>query len=424
MGNFAVPTLSGLPEAPAIAMPKKRTPSADRVPALDGIRGVAVLLVMTFHFWIVGIEGGTLLWERVYGDVAGMGWIGVDLFFVLSGFLITGILYDSKDTAHYFRVFYGRRTVRIFPLYYGALAFFFLIGPFVLSHIHAHTLVGMTSPAATKLFSWTYLLNWYLGIKGWEVVPHPLQHFWTLAVEEQFYLIWPFLVLKLTRRRLMGVCAGLMVLALTLRAIMYWLHFPVASYTWTVCRMDSLAIGAVVALAARDPNDRKKLLKWARRLALPALGAIILGRVLNPTCTGGPGDVPTFFMSTFELTLAGIFFGAWIAIAVSSHQKSPGNRILSSRFLRFFGKYSYCLYVCHLPVIVIFAKAGLNADHLATLLHSRVLSVLTVDGVAGAVSITIALASWHLYEKQWLKLKHLKGLQRRDQISARLQFDN
>jgi len=158
-------------------------------------------------------------------------------------------------------------------------------------------------------------------------------------------------------------------------------------------------------------------------LALPALGALILGRALNPNCIGGPGDYPTFFMNTFELTLAGIFFGAWIAIAVSSRKQSPGNRILSSRFLRFFGKYSYCLYVCHLPVIVIFAKAGLNSNHLAKLLHSQLLSVLTVDGVALAVSITIALASWNLYEKQWLKLKNLRGLQRQDQIYARLEFD-
>lgn len=413
-----MPILSSLPEMPGVAVSNGRTLSVERVPALDGIRGVAVLLVMAFHFWIVGIEGGTLFWERVYGDVAGMGWIGVDLFFVLSGFLITGILYDSKSSARYFRVFYGRRTVRIFPLYYAALAVFFLIGPFVLTHIHAPVLDGMQSPAATKVFSWTYLLNWYEGFKGWEVVPHPLQHFWSLAVEEQFYLVWPFLVLKLVRRRLMGVCAGLIVLAPTLRAILYWLHLPIASYTWTVCRMDSLAIGAIVALAARDPNDWEKLLKWARRLALPALGAILLGRVLNPSCTGGPGDAPTFFMSTFELTLNGIFFAAWIAIAVSSHRQRMGNRILSSRFLRFFGKYSYCLYVCHLPVIVVFAKAGLNSSHLAKLLHSQVLSVLTVDGVALAVSVAIALASWHLYEKQWLKLKNLRGLQRHDHFSA------
>lgn len=420
MTNFALPIVSDLPKVAPSAVSKRHTPSGDRVPILDGIRGIAILLVMIFHFWIVGTAGGALPWERVYGDVAGMGWIGVDLFFVLSGFLITGILYDSRETPHYFRVFYGRRTVRIFPLYYGALVIFFLAGPLVLAHLHVPTLADMQSANAEQLFSWAYLLNWYEGFKGWNAVAHPLQHFWSLGIEEQFYLIWPFLVLKLVRRRLMGICVGLMALALTLRAVIYWLHFPYATYTWTLCRADSLAIGAVVALAARDPADWKRLVKWARRLVLPALGAIIVGRILNPRCTVGPGDTPTFFMNTFELTLAGIFFGACIAIAVSSHRENLGHRLLGSSFLRFFGKYSYCLYICHLPIIVVFAKLGLNRSHLAKLLHSELLSILAVDGVALAVSITIAFASWHLYEKQWLKLKNLQILQRHDQILAHI----
>lgn len=420
MSSSAMPIISDLPEAAGVCVPQKRSPSGDRIPVLDGIRGIAILLVMTFHFWMLGVSDAVPVWERAYGDVVGIGWIGVDLFFVLSGFLITGILYDSREDAHYFRVFYGRRTLRIFPLYYAALIIFLLIGPFVLAHVHGPVVAGTNSGNLGNVFAWTYLLNWYEGFKGWNAVARPLQHFWSLAVEEQFYLIWPFLVLKLARRRLMGVCAGLMVLALTLRAVMYWLHFPFAAYTWTVCRADSLAIGAIVALAARDPGDWKRLLKWARRLALPALGAIILGRILNPECAAGPGDSPTFFMNTFELSLAGIFFGACIALAVASRKESPGNRLLSSPFLRFFGKYSYCLYVCHMPIIVVLAKAGLNCGHLVGLLHSELLSVLVLNCVAFALSITVAFASWHLYEKQWLKLKNFRGLQRPEQISTQL----
>lgn len=418
MTTSAGPILSESTEVAPGKPPEGRTFAGDRIPVLDGIRGIAILLVMTFHFWIVGISGDTLPWKGVYGDVAGMGWMGVDLFFVLSGFLITGILYDSRQTLHYFRVFYGRRTVRIFPLYYAALTIFLLIGPLILTHLHSITLKGVQSTDSANLFSWTYLLNWYEGLKGWNSVAHPLQHFWSLAIEEQFYLVWPFLVLKLARRRLMAVCVALMVVALAMRAVMYWIHFPYAAYTWTVCRADSLAMGALVALSARDLADWSRLLKWARRLALPALASIILGRILNPNCTVGPGDTPTFFMNTFELTLAGIFFGACIVIAVGSHEQSAGHRLLASPVLRFFGKYSYGLYVCHLPVIVVFAKAGLNAGHLVKWLHSEFLSVLTVNGVALAVSITIAFASWHLYEKQWLKLKNLRVLQRHDERSA------
>jgi peptidoglycan/LPS O-acetylase OafA/YrhL len=427
MSDSVLSISSGLPELAAAAESKRLARPGGRIPVLDGIRGIAIVLVMTFHFWIVGIAGssasstassspsGTLTWQHVYDYVAGMGWIGVDLFFVLSGFLITGILCDSRESPHYFRVFYGRRTVRIFPLYYAALTIFFLIGPFVMAHIYRPALADMQSGTTVKLFAWTYLLNWYEGFKGWTAVAHPLQHFWSLSVEEQFYLIWPFLVLKLARRRLMGVCVGLMGVALALRAVMYWLHHPFAAYLWTICRADSLAVGAIVALAARDSGDWELFLKWARRLALPALGAVILGRVLNPRCTVGPGDTPTFFMNTFELTLAGIFFAACIALAVASHRENLGHRLLASPFLRFFGKYSYCLYICHLPIIVIFAKAGLNRAHLVGKLHSELLSVLVVDAVAFAVSIMIAFASWHLYEKQWLKLKDLRGLRREHQ---------
>jgi peptidoglycan/LPS O-acetylase OafA/YrhL len=289
-----------------------------------------------------------------------------------------------------------------------------------MAHVYRPALAEMQNGTAVKLSAWTYLLNWYEGFKGWTAVAHPLQHFWSLSVEEQFYLIWPFLVLKLARRRLMGVCLGLMGVALTLRAILYLVHLPFAAYLWTICRADSLAMGAIVALAARDREDWAILVKWARRLVLPLLGAMILGRFLNPRCTVGPGDTPTFFMNTFELTLAGILFGTCIALAVASHQDSPGHRLLASPFLRFCGKYSYCLYICHLPVIVVLAKAGLNSAHLAAKLHSKLLSVLVVDGVALAVSVVIAFASWHLYEKQWLKLKDLRSLRRDNLLPAQL----
>lgn len=411
---------SGIPRVAAAAESIKPASSGDRIPVLDGIRGIAVLLVMTYHFWVLGIAGGTRPWEYAYGDVVGMGWIGVDLFFVLSGFLITGILYDSRESPHYFRVFYGRRTVRIFPLYYAALTVFFLIGPLFMAHFYRPALAEIQTGTTVKMFAWTYTLNWYEGFKGWNAVAHPLQHFWSLSIEEQFYLIWPFLVLKLARRRLIGVCVGIVAAALALRALMYSLHLPFAAYTWTICRADSLAMGAIVALAARDAGDWQMVLKWARRLALPALGAVILGRILNPRCTVGPGDTPTFFMNTFELTLAAILFAACIGLAVASPRQSPGHRVLASPFLRFFGKYSYCLYICHLPVIVILAKAGLNCTHLVTKLHSELLSVLTVDGVAFAVSITIAFASWHLYEKQWLRLKDLRSLRRAPAFPAQL----
>ncbi|MGA7520946.1 MAG: acyltransferase [Acidobacteriaceae bacterium] len=422
--NYWTMSTAAQRDDPSLPISRKREPSSERVPVLDGIRGVAILLVMFFHFWENGTTRfGSQLWLRLYAYVAGMGWSGVDLFFVLSGFLITGILYDARNSRHYFRVFYGRRTVRIFPLYYAALIFFFVLVPFLLAHVHHGVSAAMrdsihTTPVA-RLFAWTYIINWYEGFRGWDAIPHPLQHFWSLAIEEQFYLVWPFLVLKLPRRRLIALCFGIMALAFTLRGVFFEIHLPIAAYTWTICRADSLAIGAIVALAFRDPDDWKVLLKWARRLALPALGGIILVRALNPNCLAGPGDVPSLSMDTLAISLNGIFFASCIALAMGSPIGSRSRRTLGTPVLRFFGKYSYCLYVCHLPIVTVLAKAGFSNDQLALRLHTnQFVGAVVVNVICFAVSLAVALASWNLYEKQWLKLKNLPALRRRDALPA------
>jgi peptidoglycan/LPS O-acetylase OafA/YrhL len=376
---------------------------------------------MIYHFWWVATTGGPALWQRVYQNVAGLGWAGVDLFFVLSGFLITGILYDSRMSPRYFRVFYGRRTVRIFPLYYAALAVFFVAIPFVLTHARVPVSATMRNSMHTggmgNAFAWSYLVNWYVGWKGWDAIPHPIQHFWSLAIEEQFYLVWPLLVLQLTRHRLMQVCGFLVVLAFVLRGALYAVHLPVAAYTWTLCRTDSLAVGAMVALCLRDAEDWRKLLKWAQWLALPSLGVFLLVRFVSVHGTAGPGASPMWLMGTFSTGLGAIFFGACLALALSVSQEHAVRRMLGSGFLRFFGKYSYCLYVVHLPLIAFFAKAGFNTERLAPKLHhSQLLAVLVVNAVGFGISIAVAYASWHLYEKQWLKLKNLPALRRRTVI--------
>lgn len=422
--STCLPETSSLtePKAELQAAPKAERkaeiPLGGRIPVLDGLRGIAVLLVMVFHFWMVGTTTGTMLWERVYASAAGMGWAGVDLFFVLSGFLITGILYDSRGSRHYYQVFYGRRTVRIFPLYYASLALFFWIIPFLLVRLHHLELPEAHNSPLAKLFAWTYLVNWYEGAKGFNAIALPLQHFWSLAIEEQFYLAWPFLVLTLGRRRLMGLCWGLMAFGFGLRAFLYGIHLPFAAYTWTFCRADSLAIGAIVALSARDAHDWKMLVKWARFLALPALCAVLALRVLNPLCKTGPGNSPNFFIGTFAISLLGIFFGSCLAMAVCLRQESRMHRFLGSPFLRFFGKYSYCMYICHMPLIAFLAKIGLQSDHLTTVLQNKLLAIVLVNGIAFAATIAIALVSWNLFEKQWLKLKDLPFLLREDRASG------
>jgi peptidoglycan/LPS O-acetylase OafA/YrhL len=105
-------------------------------------------------------------------------------------------------------------------------------------------------------------------------------------------------------------------------------------------------------------------------------------------------------------------------LAVGLREENVMHRILGSSFLRFFGKYSYCLYICHLPLIVFFTKFGLNSDHFVHKLHNQLLAILAVNAIAFAMSIAVALVSWNLYEKQWLKLKDLPILRREDTVTA------
>jgi len=392
------------------AAPKAEKALSPRIPDLDGLRGIAILLVMVFHFWFYGVAFGSTLWDRIYSHAAGVGWVGVDLFFVLSGFLITGILYDSRQHPHYYRIFYARRTIRIFPLYYGFLVLFCVLAPLVLNLLHRPELAPIHDSTTAKLFAFSYALNWYEGWKGFTVVSASLRHFWSLCIEEQFYLAWPFLVLTLTRRRLMALCGVLMVVAFILRIVSYRLQLTDAAYTWTFCRMDSLAIGAVVALAARNSYDWSAMGKWARRLTLPALCLVapLLGlQDLRTQFIAGQ-----FVLSSVSYSLLGIFFGGCLVIAMCAYEESITHRILSSPFLRFFGKYSYCLYICHLPLIIVGTKMGLRSEKLAEVLGNKFAAIVAVNGISFLIAIGIALASWNLFEKPWLKLKDLPFLQR------------
>ena len=161
------------------------------IPALDGVRGLAVLMVMTFHFFQRD-DWRHIPIGRALTSISHIGQTGVDLFFVLSGFLITGILLDAKGSPHYFRTFYVRRVLRIFPLQYVALAFFFFVLPLIANVPWV--------PFGDQLWGWLYAINLHTTFSSTEArLPG---HFWSLAVEEHFYFIWPAVVLMCSRRRI------------------------------------------------------------------------------------------------------------------------------------------------------------------------------------------------------------------------------
>ena len=271
------------------------------------------------------------------------GWAGVDLFFVLSGFLITGILYDTLNEKGFFRNFYARRFLRIFPLYYGSIAVLLLLtGPLGISwHGSELILLGYLQNVPPLMGAIPATVHRYTA------------HFWSLAVEEQFYLLWPCIMFYIRdRKKLMFTALGLAALAPILRtAILFSGGLDrELCFEFTLCRMDSLLIGGALALAMRGP-ERSSILKVAP-LAFPSLMAFCVG--LNLWLTGGSLDFRrgSFFYSA-GFTLLAISFAGLTACALRS--ESTTARIFQNRVLRWFGRYSYGIYVLHFILVNTFS---------------------------------------------------------------------
>jgi peptidoglycan/LPS O-acetylase OafA/YrhL len=368
------------------------------MPPLDGMRGIAVLAVMAFHFSLFNDISVTTAASGAWHGLASVGWIGVDLFFVLSGFLITGILYDSKNTAGYFRAFYARRALRIFPLYYGVLAAFFLVLPMLFS-----TSAVVRDHTSGQLWFWSHLSNVPTALEGWSASSLYVSHFWSLAVEEQFYLVWPVIVLLLSGRQLVRFCAGVMVFSLLLRTHLFSTGAGVAAFVLTPARTDTLAFGAVLAIVMRDPG----LYAHLRRFALPLAGVSVMLLGSIHLWRGGL-DKNDPITGTVGFTLLGALFSAAIFFALTGVGGTCYNRLLTSRGLRFFGKYSYALYVFHQPVALALTGLGLPAA-LAQLGVSGFAAQVVYAGAATTLSLILARISWNLWEKQFLKLKDRLG---------------
>ena len=351
---------------------------------------------MIFHFHFFGGDLAASLWERIYRHASGFGSAGVDLFFVLSGYLITGILFETRDRPTYYRTFYARRTLRIFPLYYASLAVFYGLGPLLMQWAQHQASIGEVIRPASQHYAWTYLLNWPIGLYGWRFAPELLQHFWTLSIEEQFYLAWPLIVRTFNRRRLMVVCAALTLFSLAARLVLHNLDMDSAAHRWTFCRMDSLAIGAFVALCQRDEQGWLRLQRITTQVSVIASIGLALVAAFPHSA---------FSLSTIDITLRGLLFGGVLAILIDAPATSLAHKSASAPILRFFGKYSYCLYVVHQPVSLVLRKGGVTFDRLTGMLHNQALAIVAVNTAAFAISIALAYLSWHAFEKHFLKLK-------------------
>jgi peptidoglycan/LPS O-acetylase OafA/YrhL len=357
------------------------------IPALDGIRGTAILLVVAYHLvqsmqYEFGFGQNNPLLKTII-----FGWTGVDLFLVLSGFLITGILFDQKSSQHYFKHFYMRRALRIFPLYFGTLLIVFLLR--ALWPEGGAQIYGQESPA----WMWGYMTNIVIASKGAGAFGI-LDHFWSLAIEEHFYFVWPFVVYLFNRQQLIRVALAVYVIALVLRTGLALIGIaPIAIYVLTPMRLDALCIGALLALAARGPSGISKLIEPARIVAvLAAVGIITI--ILTRRTFHWDDRV----MQSVGYSLLALFFGTILILAVGS----PLRHIFNTGILRWFGKYSYGMYVWH-PIVFVLCfhtdiARGIRGGN-------GLLEMAGSIGIALVGMFTMTLLSWNLWESQFLKLK-------------------
>jgi peptidoglycan/LPS O-acetylase OafA/YrhL len=374
---------------------KPRESTAGHMPVLDGIRGIAILAVLLFHFIAPenkeGFANAAVSWVFAYGS------LGVDLFFILSGFLITGILYDARTDQHYFRNFYMRRLLRIFPLYYGVLIVIFLVLP-LFPQLRGTELAELREHQA---WAWLYAVNIYLAIHdGW--VLSYIEHFWSLAVEEQFYLIWPLAVWLLAAKpRVFLTFSFLVAAASFIGRIVASLAGagPVVIEVLTPFQLDALAIGGFFAVYLRQPGGEAAARRWVLPLALAGLGLLVIqfgGRHL----TSHGAALESLRGGAFHLLLAALLLKGLLGPATSIW-----TRCLLSRSLAFLGKYSYGLYVYHHFFSYYFASQHTNLI-LAARLGCSNMTALIIQAIAGiAASVAIAWLSFEFFEKHFLLLK-------------------
>jgi peptidoglycan/LPS O-acetylase OafA/YrhL len=335
------------------------------IPELQGLRGIAVLGVVVYHChprlagtWI----GYPSLW----------GWAGVNLFFVLSGFLITSILIESRDKEQYFRNFYARRALRIWPVYLLVLA---------VCYANAPWFVGAPVLTAIKTAPWwAYLL--FLQNLFHLTLPPALGQTWSLAIEEQYYFVWAPIVRFIQRPWILALLLGLVLIGCPLVRLSHWSWL---NPTHTLMHLDGIALGSLLAIALYT-------IALGRRAWMSiGLASLILGIAATATIAGG-----TAFLDS---ALALAFAGAVLAAIASTGARNPINILLSRGPFAFYGRISYGLYMIHIGIFIYFGWFDRQMDPYG------IPGNLAVVAFRLAIATAFATALWYGFESQILKLK-------------------
>ena len=368
-------------------------PEAGVIPALDGLRGIAILFVMLHHFTLYRPSFGI---DAVIGDVLFFFWTGVDLFFVLSGFLITGILLDTRGNQRYFSTFYARRTLRIFPLYYLVLFLALIVLP-QFPALHAVLFAQDASVEMPPQWPyWLYMTNFSIVERGW--VHGWVDVAWSLAIEEQFYLVWPLVIWLCPPRVVALLCAVILVAEPIARIDARARDFPpLWLYLFTWYRLDGLAAGALVALALRR-GLLPRLDRWVPVVVIAGVVGLILC-----TIQGGHTWWWNRRMQQYGYSLIAITAAAMLVSAINRPADSLWPRMLSAGWLRAFGKYSYALYLIHLPVMRLVREYVFDPLEYETFAPWS--AQVLFYGAAAAPAFALAWLSWRVFEGPILKLK-------------------
>ena len=349
-------------------------------PALDGLRGVAILLVVFLH-------------NFDFMNYFFFGWLGVDLFFVLSGFLITDILLNTVNDKNFLRNFYMRRVLRIFPLFYLTLIICLLILPSIKSlslDFHYYT--------ENQFWLWTYLQNWLYAFKepqGDKI----LLHTWSLAVEEQFYLVWPATILLIRKPKILLIISITVLLAVGFTRYAIW-TFKIEDLAYaslyTFTRIDGICIGCMLALIMRINADflKKYTVAIVLLMALINFGFYFLNNRNADTLP---------YLALVGYTTFAILFGILVYEAVIGESKII-QLIFNNRILKFFGKISYGLYVYHWPVYVLLFPFFKHFIIINTNIAYR-MAELGSGIIVTAISVIVSVISYRYFEKPFLKLK-------------------
>jgi peptidoglycan/LPS O-acetylase OafA/YrhL len=356
------------------------------IPALDGLRGWAILLVLLTH--LAPAWG----WPTSLAHLASFGWIGVDLFFVLSGFLITGILLDSKGLPGYLKNFYARRILRIWPIYFLLLALVFLVMP----HI------GAAFQFPRSVYRWEYYVFYLQNILLYDFGPDPLRVTWSLAVEEQFYLVWPLLVLVTPPAALKKILVTLAVLSPMMRiALVLGGGSEFALYTHTFFRLDGLVLGSLLAIWTRSGAFAWEMLGQFGKRTLAASLPLTIAVAWAMEAAGNRRQALLGF--SFLLWVLAITFTACLALTLRNSQAPRSFSVVDNAVFRRLGKVSYGLYIYHSLVFLLFRTSGINRE-LLRWKHNGF-------GIAIAALLQLLLAyalaelSWRVVESPILRLK-------------------